>query len=109
MSRDKGNRAGPWLARWLAGRGYFPRAEAVANGRHGMDILNTPGVAFEVKTGVTWREEWLAQCRRNAGTSDLPVLIYLPPGVGEQNIASGQMILPVGIGMEVLRKAGYCD
>lgn len=104
MSRDKGNRAGPWVAAYL--RRWWPLAESVSNGRRGTDILNTPGVTIEVKTGVTWREEWLRQAKRHGGA--ITPLIYLGPGIGEGNVANGQMIFTVAEGMRLLAEAGYC-
>src|SRR5215472_2044216 len=84
VSSDKGNRAGPWVATYL--RRWWPLAESVSNGRQGQDILNTPGVRIEVKTGVTWREEWLKQARGRAAGGAITPLIYLGPGIGEVNV-----------------------
>jgi|SRR5215472_8891979 len=123
MTRDKGNRAGQWVASYLRDGLWYPFAEATPNGRKGRDILGIPGLGIEVKTGSVWRNEWLAQCRRNAIVrvcacrqvpemplcehQDLPVLIYLPPGVGETNVGNAQMIFPVHDGLDLLKKAGY--
>ena len=106
MSRDKGNRAGPWVAAYLTR--WWPLAESVANGRKGADILNTPGVRIEVKTGVTWREEWLKQARSRGHGGAVTPLVYLGPGIGESNVANGQMIFTVADGMRLLTEAGYC-
>lgn len=104
MSRDKGNRAQHWVAAYL--RQWWPLAEAVPNGRKGTDILNTPGVTVEVKTGATWRESWLEQARKHGGA--ITPLIYLPPGVGERNVSRAQMIFTLEEGMRLLQEAGYC-
>jgi hypothetical protein len=104
MSRDKGNRAPHWVARYLTR--WWPLAEAVPNGRGGADILNTPGVTIEVKTGVTWREKWLEQARKHGGA--ITPLIYLGPGIGEANVSRGQMVFTVAEGMRLLQEAGYC-
>lgn len=104
MSQDKGQRANRWVAAYLAGNG-FPAAEALPNGRAGADILSTPGVAFEVKTGVTWRETWLAQARKYAGR--VQVLVYLPPGIGETNVRNAQAVMPMHVLMQLLKEAGY--
>lgn len=107
MSQDKGKRAASWFAEWLRDEQYFANAEALPNGRSGADLENTPPVAFEVKTGVTWREAWLAQARKYPG--DIHPLIYAGPGMGRANVANWQMILRVQTGMDLLRKAGYCQ
>lgn len=108
MSRDKGNRAAKWVATWL--RGWWPTAEATPNGRRGVDIENTPGVAWEIKTGVQWRAEWLEQAQRNGELEGgLPVVCYLPPGCGEANVANALAIMPMHILMQLLKEAQYVD
>lgn len=103
MSRAKGNRAAGWVADYLTA--WWPHAEKTPNGRAGPDILGTPGVAFEVKTGLVWRTEWMNQAIRNA-TGDLPVLVYLPPGCGEINVGSAYAILPLWRMMSILEASG---
>lgn len=89
MSRNRGNRAAGWVADYL--RAWWPHAEKTPNGRPGADILGTPGMSFEVKTGVPWRNEWMRQA---AGYPGLPVLVYLPPGTGARSIGNAQAYLP---------------
>lgn len=107
MSQDKGKRAAGWFAEWLRAEGYFANAQELPNGRSGADIENTPPVAFEVKTGVTWRDAWLKQAAKYAG--DIHPLIYAGPGMGRAQVADWQMVLRVRAGMDLLRKAGYCE
>jgi hypothetical protein len=104
VSRDKGNRAPRWVADYI--RPWWPLAEALPNGRPGADIENTPGVAFEVKTGVTWRDAWLRQAAKYPGR--IRVLVYLPPGCGKTSVASAQAIMPMHVLMQLLKEAGYC-
>lgn len=104
MSRAKGNRAAGWVANYLTA--WWPHAEKTPNGRAGADILGTPGVAWEVKTGITWRTEWMEQAQRNAGAG-LPVLVYLPPGCGEANVNHAYAIVPLVTMMGILVDAGY--
>ena len=104
MSRDKGNRAPKWVAAAL--RECWPLAEALPNGRPGADIENTPGVAFEVKTGASWRAGWLKQAAKYDGK--VKVVVYLPPGCGEANVLHAQAVVPLHVLMQLLREAGYC-
>ena len=104
MSRNKGNRAAGWVANYLTR--WWPHAEKTPNGRAGADILGTPGVAWEVKTGITWRTEWMDQAERN-GDGGVPVLVYLPPGCGEANVDRAYAIVPLSRVMDLLVAAGY--
>ena len=104
MSRAKGNAAAAWVAAHL--RPWWPLAEKTPNGRLGEDIENTPGVSWEIKTGATWRHEWLAQAERNSH-GKLAVVVYLPPGCGERNTGNAHAILPLHKLMELLVAAGY--
>ena len=89
MSRDRGNRAPAWLADYL--RPWWPHAEKTPNGRPGADLTGTPGVSFEVKTGVPWRNEWVRQALSYPG---LPVLVHIPPGNGPRSIGLCEAYLP---------------
>ena len=104
MSRAKGNRAAGWVANYLTR--WWPHAEPTPNGRPGADILNTPGVAWEVKTGFPWRSEWMDQAARN-GHGNLAPVVYLPPGCGERNVDRAYAIIPLRVMMGILTEAGY--
>lgn len=91
------------FARYLTA--WWVNAEATGTGRQGRDILGTPGVAFEVKTGGELSPAAaVRQASKNAG-EDLPVVAYFPPGVGERGpwIA----MLPGDRLMKLLTEAGY--
>jgi hypothetical protein len=105
VSRDKGNRAAAWVAVYL--RAWWPLAEKTPNGVRGPDIENTPGVAFEVKTGLVWRTEWMTQAARNGDGLVSPV-VYLPPGCGETRVGNAYGIVPLHVLMQLLEEAGYC-
>lgn len=105
MSRGKGNAAAAWVAAWL--RPWWPHAEKTPNGRPGRDITGTPGVAFEVKTGVTWRAKWIGQALGYAGPAELPVLVYLPPGCGQSSVGDALAVIPLHRLMPLLTDAGY--
>ena len=104
MSRAKGNAAAGWIAAYL--RNWWPDAEKTPNGRPGADIENTPGVAWEIKTGTTWRSEWIAQASRNSAGQLAPV-IYLPPGLGERSVAQAHAVVPLQVFMQLLIQAGW--
>jgi hypothetical protein len=117
VSRDRGHvlqrATAAYLARW------WPNCESTPNGRPGRDILGTPGVWWEVKTGARLRPgEWLRQaCQavqsankgpgmyRYSGRLPLPevtVVLYWPPGVGERHPEQAIAMLPLPELMRVL-------
>lgn len=105
MSRGKGNQAPAWVASYL--QPWYPGCEKTPNSRPGRDILGTPGVAFEVKTSGSWRSGWLRQAALYARDGEISVLVYLPPGTGEQHVAAAQAVLPLRALMGLLVQAGY--
>jgi hypothetical protein len=106
VSRSKGNRAPRWVAAWLAP--WFPSAEATPNSRPGRDIQGTPGIAFEIKTGAEWRPyAWMAQAAKYAAPGELAVLLYLPPRMGEAQVADAMAIVPLRLLMPLAVAAGY--
>jgi len=105
VSRDRGNRAAAWVAAYLTA--WWSLAEKTANGRPGADIQNTPGVAFEVKTGATWRSQWIEQAAGYGLNGNLPVVVYLPPGMGEKSVHNAQAVMPLHVLMQLLEDAGY--
>jgi hypothetical protein len=106
VSRDKGNQAPAWVAEWL--RPWWPDAAKTPNSRPGRDIENTPGVAFEVKTGAQWRPSaWLRQAEKYAAPGELAVLWYLPPGFGAAAVGETMLIVRARLLLPVLVEAGY--
>lgn len=105
MSRSKGNRAPSWVAAFL--RPWFPSAEATPNSRHGRDVLGTPGLAVEVKTGAEWRHRAMTQAAGYARDHEVALVVYLPPGCGERNVGDALAIMPLREIMPVLVAAGY--
>lgn len=107
MTADRGKRAARWVAEWLAP--WWPSAEATPGGRNGADLLGTPGVAWEVKTEADWRPAGaLAQAARNARPGQLPIVIYLPPGVGRDTVAArAHIVMAPEVVMALLVAAGY--
>jgi hypothetical protein len=106
MSRAKGNAAAGWVAAYL--RRWWPLAEKTPNGLRGIDILNTLGVAIEVKTGKQLRTAWLDQAIKNAANGDAPLLIWLREGQGEKSVPCALALLPLPLAdmMGVLEDSG---
>jgi hypothetical protein len=105
MSRGRGNRAPGWVAEYL--RPWFPTAEATPNSRKGRDLLGTPGIAIEVKTGAEWRAAWLKQAAGYAADGELAWLVYLPPGLGERSVNRAMVIVPLEVAIGWAVEAGY--
>jgi hypothetical protein len=105
MSRGKGNRAAAWVADWL--QPWWPGCEKTPNSRPGRDILGTPGVAWEVKTGVEWRARWMVQALANTPPGELGIIAYLPPGCGAASVGDALAILPMRTMLPVLVAAGF--
>jgi hypothetical protein len=110
MSRARGNDLQNQLAKYL--QKWFPHAESAGAGRNGTDVLGTPGIAWENKTAIDFRRDfrplaWVAQARMNAGSNDVPVVVYWPRGVGAKSADQAMAILPMGQLMRVLEQAGY--
>jgi hypothetical protein len=105
-TRAKGNAAPAWVAAYLAP--WWPDAEKTPNGRPGRDLENTPGVAWEVKTGAEWRPKaWTRQAEGYPVRGELGVLLYLPPGFGERSVGESLCIVRTRLLMPVLVEAGY--
>ena len=103
MSADKGKRAGRWVASYLRTQGW-PLAEAVANGRAGVDITETPGVALEIKTGTVWRHAWLEQAGKYDGK--VQAVVWLLPGAGAASVSRVPVIMPGETLQRLLLEAG---
>ena len=118
MSRDRGIAAQRWTARILTR--WWPSAETNPNGRSGRDILGTPGVWWEIKTSLkgTSPGACVAQARNGARSealrllgsdkySELPIVTYWPPGVGERSPMQAICMMAFSDMMHLLTAAGY--
>jgi hypothetical protein len=93
----------------------FIYAETCGAGRPGVDILNTPGLAVEVKaTKAVDMPDWLRQATRNAraglpdGTpADLPLVVYRPQGYGPATVGDWPVIMRLEDAEALLRAGGY--
>jgi len=113
MTRARGSRLQNALAAYLTA--WWPHAESAGAGRQGTDVLGTPGVVWECKTASEFKRDfrpgtWVAQARAHAAcgrAASLPVVVYYPPGVGEQNTGAALAIVPLHVLMQMLADAGY--
>jgi hypothetical protein len=93
-------------AAWFRAHG-FPFAEAVGNGRRGVDVTGTPGLAPEVKATAGLKPGALRQAA--TGRQGLPFVVYRPPGSGAANVADWPVIVRLEDFTELARGAGYGD
>lgn len=116
MTRDRGNRLQNALARYLTT--WWPHAESAGAGRNGTDVLGTPGVAWECKTATDFKRDfkptqWVRQSLGHDvagiwGPKDpVPIVVYFPSGIGEQNTAHALAILPLHVLMRLLTEGKY--
>jgi hypothetical protein len=111
MTRARGNRLQNALAAYLTA--WWPHAESAGAGRNGTDVLGTPGVVWECKTASEFKRDfrpaqWVAQSAGHRGRlADVPVTVYFPPGIGEQNTASALAIMPLHVLMRLLTDGAY--
>lgn len=83
----------------------FPHAERVAASLKGADVTGTPGIAIEVKSRTNLDlGAWMKQAAKREG---LPLLVVRLNGSGPSNIENWPTVLPLGLGVELLRQAGY--
>jgi hypothetical protein len=78
-------------------RTLFPNAAQVNSAASGADILNTPGLAIEVKArrGLDL-PAWMRQAAKNAKPGEMPVLITRLNGQGEEWVEDWPVILGFG-------------
>lgn len=84
----------------------FPEAVAVPSALSGKDILNTPGLAVEVKSRRDLNlTAWLRQARKNAG-QDIPAVIHRPDGFGVTTVCDWPVTLTLHDFVDLLKRAG---
>jgi hypothetical protein len=94
-------------AAYLRDRGW-PYAEAVGNGRAGVDVTGTPGLSIEVKSLSDDRRP-AAMLKQAAKRAGLPLVIYRPPNYGPATVAEWPCILRLEDVVKLLAAAGYGD
>jgi len=96
------------VANYLARNGW-PFATDAGAGRTGRDVLNTIGLAIEVKARRDYNPlAWLRQARANAG-DDLPLVVHRPDGAGPASVADWPVTFRLEDAVNLLHAAGYGD
>jgi hypothetical protein len=120
VSKARGNVLQNAAAVYL--RQWWPHAESVGAGRQGTDVTGTPGVVWECKTASDFKRDfrpaqWVEQSKGHAGlhglatslghTTDVPVVVYFPPGIGAARTDHAMAIMPMHVLMRLLTEAQY--
>lgn len=85
----------------------WPSVVSAGSGRGGVDALNTPGAAVEVKARREMRlPSWLRQAASYAEDGIYPVLFYRPDGMGEASIFDWPTIMRAGDWQRLAKQAG---
>jgi hypothetical protein len=106
--KARGMKTQALVAQWLAARG-FPYATDAGPGRSGRDVLNTVGLAIEVKARADLAlPSWLRQAAKTAG-GDIPVVIHRPNGFGEASMGIWPVTMCLEDWTRLVRAAGYGD
>jgi hypothetical protein len=112
VSRARGVALQLALARYLAS--WWPHAESAGAGRHGSDVLGTPGIVWECKTAAEFSP--VAFCRQARAHTvqltadrpvDWPVAVYFPPGWGAKSAGQAIAMMPLREMVALLIQAGY--
>lgn len=92
-------------ARWVA-NGLFPYATDAGAGRSGNDLLNTPGLAVEIKArdDVSLTAA-LKQADAGSTIDTLPIVVWRHNGQGETNIGEWTVTMRLIDFEEMWRKA----
>lgn len=88
-------------------RELYPAAVAVPSALSGVDVLNTPGLAVEVKARRDLNlPAWLRQADKRQGQG-LPVVIHRPDGYGPESVGVWPVTMTFDAFMALLKEAGY--
>lgn len=106
VRKGRGMRTQLVVAQWFQKAGWT-FASSTGAGRTGRDIENTPGVAVEVKARSDLQPlAWLRQAEAAAG-GDLPLVVFRPNGLGEENVAQWGVLMRLKDVTSLLLDAGY--
>lgn len=103
----RGMRTQLLVAEYLKERGW-PYATSAGAGRAGVDVLNTPDIAVEVKARSDLSPlAWVRQAEK-AADGRLPMAVFRPNGMGEH---PGQFLAMLRLSdlVQLLGEAGYGD
>ncbi|WP_157521668.1 hypothetical protein [Herbidospora cretacea] len=86
----------------------YPDAIPPESGHVGVDVLNTPGLAIEVKARRNFRPlEWSRQAARNSGPGDIPLNVVRMTGQGPAALDEWLTFTPWRFAKLLIKKAGY--
>jgi hypothetical protein len=89
-------------------RPIFPLAVRVPASLPGSDILNTPGIACEVKARRDLNlTGWLRQASARGDALNLPVVISRPDGYGPERVSIWPATVPFWVFLELLERGGF--
>lgn len=104
--KARGMRTQLVVANWFKERGWV-HCESTGAGRQGRDLLGTPGVAIEIKARSDLQPlAWLRQAQAASGL-DLPMVIFRPNGLGEQNVSQWGVLMTLEHATYLLQEADY--
>lgn len=86
----------------------WPYATTTGAGRTGIDLLNVPGLAVEVKATPGDVTGALRQAVANAGLG-LPLVVWRPNGYGPERVGQWPVIFRFHDALQLLNDAGYGD
>ncbi len=88
----------------------YPYATDAGAGRNGVDVLNTDGLAVEVKGRKGFSPlAWVRQAVAQAADGDLPVVVVRPDGMGPATVGSWPVLIRFDDLINLLAEAGYGD
>ena len=82
-------------------------AEAVGNGRRGVDITGMPGLAPEVWSPVNQHKSIQAKLKDATKRTGLAFVLQRPPGYGAHNLPYWLVTLTLSDHTDLLHQAGY--
>jgi hypothetical protein len=89
-------------------RAIWPDVEAVPAGLPGVDLRNTPGIAFEVKSRRRFNPmEWARQAGRNTPEGEIPLVVVRMTGQGPASIGEWLAFTPWKYQKRLIEEAGY--
>lgn len=105
--KHRGYRTQDLLAEHLREHG-FPYALAAGAGRQGTDVTGTPGIDWEVKARRGFNVlAAMKQAEARAVEGFVPVSVLRYDGMGPSTIGRWPFIVPLDVGILLLREAGY--
>lgn len=105
--KHRGYKTQSLLAEYLRTRGW-QFAESTGAGRQGSDITGTPAIDWEVKARADFNPQAaLKQMADRSKDGVLSVAVLRPNGYGEARIGEWAFVVPLSVGIKLLRDAGY--